>query len=434
MRRAALILAIIGMVCASLGIWAYQSLPTLFDDATHLHPTSPTKQVWSRYWAPTLPFLPSDGALVFSTRRPDPVLQGDAIVALALDGQLHEVDVATGHDRWNFSPDQGAFVDFAVDRGLIVGLGRYGVSASSGSQPPVVTSRLVAVDAVSGARRWAWSPISNVLVDAVSASGGQIYAVTHSYVMSDSDRSARRAGATIHVQQSLTALDTSDGAFLWQTPLPLTGVGGQAFPAGVEVMAYADAVIVAVPSAPPVVQALSSHTGKPVWTKVGTTFVVGSVPSRQVVLSTPGRVGDDIELFDVSSGSALGPPQPNRTQDSRELFLRDGVLFALGSAPMERLEALDLVHGDLRWWVQLDHKDQGFEPGYQDPGPMVYRDGHLYLRGRDACMYSLDASSGRFEWKFSLKTVGSSEGRRPVIGGSLVIVQDVELAAFRRPH
>ena len=134
MRRAALIMAIIGMVCASLGIWAYQSLPTFFDGATHLHPTSPTKQVWSRYWAPTLPFLPSDGALVFSTRRPDPVLQGDAIVALALDGQLHEVDVATGHDRWNFSPDQGAFVDFAVDRGLIVGLGRYGVSASSGSQ------------------------------------------------------------------------------------------------------------------------------------------------------------------------------------------------------------------------------------------------------------------------------------------------------------
>ncbi|HSR22912.1 MAG TPA: PQQ-binding-like beta-propeller repeat protein, partial [Candidatus Eisenbacteria bacterium] len=107
------------------------------------------------------------------------------------------------------------------------------------------------------------------------------------------------------------------------------------------------------------------------------------------------------------------------------------VLYQVAS---DQVTAVDLVSRRGLWTTALDSPRRILGAGEGRLRPPAVADGRLYLGGRDEDVYSIDVRTGAVQWKFPAPAGGGpAPGPAPVRYGSLVLVQDDQLTAYRAP-
>ncbi len=140
--------------------------------------------------------------------------------------------------------------------------------------------------------------------------------------------------------------------------------------------------------------------------------------------------GTDLLLRVTSNGKVidrLPGPLPARLDAS---VVSGTSLIWTGS---DLVGAIDLVGNRPAWSpVKLG------QPAPRATGKTVSRpgvqNGHLYVSGRDDEIYSINAQTGKVEWKFlGVARTAPSPDYAPLRYAGLVLVQDSQLTAYRAP-
>ncbi|MET9250934.1 PQQ-binding-like beta-propeller repeat protein [Nonomuraea sp. NPDC003709] len=348
---------------------------------------------------------PTDGAV-----HAEPVVAGGVVYATSGDGTVSALDAATGGLRWSFRTGGPVQFDHVVMDGTVF------VANTSG--------RLTALDAATGRPRW--SRRLNVAGDLVGAAG-RLYAWTRSPAWSaNADvvaldaASGRRAwafrpegdvlnpdpvlaGDVVHVggdHGMVYALAAASGARKWR--FRAGGARDHTY------LARAGGVVYAA-STDGEVHALEAASGKARWSSE----IAGSVDFRPVAAGGAvylgGRDGTTYAL-DAASGTRLWR---FRTEGDKPGYRWDaavasGLVYATGADSM--LHALDAATGASRW---------SFPLGKGRPAGPVAAGGTIHIGDGAGTLHALDPATGTVRRSFP---TGGPIETRPVVAGGFVYV------------
>ncbi|MET7338928.1 PQQ-binding-like beta-propeller repeat protein [Nonomuraea sp. NPDC005650] len=353
----------------------------------------------------------------------EPVVAGGVVYATSGDGTVSALDAATGGLRWRFRTGGSVMFDHVVMDGTVFAANTSG--------------RLVALDAATGRLRW--SRRINAAGDLVGTAG-RLYVWTRSPAWAvnaeivalnaasgEREWAFRPAGDVLNPEPVLAgdvvqvgsdhgmvyALDAASGARKWR----FRAGGGRDH----TYSARAGGVVYAA-STDGEVHALEAASGKVRWSSE----IGGSVGFRPVVAGGVVYLGDrngTTYALDAASGTRLWR---FRTEDGKpgyrwDVAVASGLVYVAGAD--SRLHALDANTGAARWSFPLG-KGRSTAP--------VAAGGTVHVGDGTGTLHALDAATGAVRQSFP---TGSPLETRPVVAGAFVYVgsSNGNVSAFPTP-
>jgi outer membrane protein assembly factor BamB len=276
------------------------------------------------------------------------VIVGDLVYASSDDDVLHALDLATGNERWTFSPPKPPVSGPTVVDGVVYAFDGAGT--------------LFALDAATGLIRWhAPAPLDGP--SSLTVGAGSLYVGT--------------------ADGALVALDVTTGAERWRYPVSSTG-------GRVNNPAFADGIVYAGSDSDGFA-AVDATTGALLWH-----FVTGPSSATAVVAEGIAYIGDHIDTgpvpghryaLDARSGKLLW----HLDQQRRSPAVSDGVAY-FGSD-----SGLVMAHATATSTELWKFQVQGAAVGAAVAGDVFYVAADAEHR-----LYALDTASGKELWHFDL--------------------------------
>ncbi|HEY7199309.1 MAG TPA: PQQ-binding-like beta-propeller repeat protein [Candidatus Dormibacteraeota bacterium] len=408
-----------GVVFAMGGVLFYRA--TLPDAQTHLYPASRAVTAWATRWPRDDGSLLERSAVATADAVSPPVLAGSVLVALGSDRRLHALDPRTGAQRWEVGYGDGRrVVGFRVAGSLLLL-----VVMRPNQATGLADTSLVAVDSGTRAVLWDRPLDADVFPASIQVGASAAYLVVADSVDGGEYTSLRERGFSVSLHPRVRAYALSDGAERWERALPDRADAAPL--ARVAITLSGAQVVVSTGSsfAPIGMSVLDAATGRALWQASDGTEALGMFRAELVV-----RSGTDLALFAVNTGRVLARLVAMGARSGPAVVARD-VLYQFAS---DHVVAVDLATRRALWTTALDSPHGGFgSPGGRTRPPAV-QDDHLYVGGRDEDVYSIDVRTGAVEWKFPAELdAGTSASAAPLRYGSLMLVQDDQLTAYRVP-
>jgi outer membrane protein assembly factor BamB len=402
---------------AAGGMLIYRA--TLPAAQTHLYPASRAVAAWATRWQPdgTSPLQRS--ALAAADTAAPPVVTGQTLLALGPDRRLHALDPLTGGQRWEYGYNDGRRVmNFRVAATLLVL-----VVMRPNPATGLADSSLVALDATTRAVLWDRPLDADVFPASLQLDAGAAYLAVADNVDGSEYAALRERNIAVSLHPRVRAYALVDGLERWERAL-LERTDAPAERVTLTLAGSQVVVSTGTSFTPIGMSVIEAATGRALWQSDGSEAL--GVFRAQLVT----RSGTDLALFASASGRMLARLVAMGARSGPAVIARD-VLYQVAS---DHVMAVDLAARRGLWTTALDSPHGGFGAAQGRSRPPAVQDGHMYLGGRDEDVYSIDVRTGAVEWKFPADlSAGSANSAAPLRYGSLVLVQDEQLTAYRAP-
>jgi len=408
-----------GVVSAVGGVLFYRA--TLPDAQTHLYPASRAVVAWATRWQRDDGTLLERSALAANDAVSPPALVGTTLLTLGSDRRLHALDPLSGAQRWDIGYNDGRRVmGFRVVGSLVVMIVMRPNPATG-----LADSSLAAADTVTHAVLWDRPLDADVFTASLQVGASAAYVAVADNVDGGEYTALRERSISVSLHPRVRAYALGDGAERWERALPERPDGPTAQQVALTLSGTQVVVSTSTSFAPLGMSVLDAATGRALWQAADGTVALGMFRAELVV-----RSGTDLALFAVGTGRVLARLATMGARSGPAVVAHD-VLYQVAS---DHVLAVDLATRRGLWTTALDSPHGGFGAAAGRSRPPAVQDDHLYLGGRDEDVYSIDVRTGAVEWKFPAELdAGASTSTAPLRYGSLVLVQDDQITAYRVP-
>lgn len=392
-------------------------------------PATPAPEVWSVRSTP----VPAPGLsahLVNLSFNPDlnrPTVVDGVLHHVGLDGRLRALDARTGSERWSVGEGDEFVTNVVLGDAHLVALVKLDDEAAG-----LTTNQLVTIDLRSG-REVARSDVeANIYDESLNVVGDRVLYVAQDNVSFNEYLDVRRSGRPFRANLRLVAA-TLAGEELWTEPLAeVTDTDNPAKTAEVIVIGRNVVVSQGRLYEGHKLEAFRLSDGGRSWNEDVTPLVrqalawgdhdlvlVSGNADVAVIDSRSGVVRERYSFADVTGHRAI----------SRS-FLAGDVLYAVMDE--DHLNAVDLRTREVLWATETGRHREAFSGILEDTRLPGLQAGRIYLGGRDASVYAIDAATGTIDLRFEVPQLGSLVRRYPPIAfENLVILQDIRVSAYR---
>lgn len=415
------VLAVALAAAAALGGVAFFRA-TVNEDQTHLYSASDAITAWATHWPDERAATLFRSALPIDDGGYPPLLVGQVLYVLGIDHRLHALDPRTGVPRWEFGYSDGRRIfGFRLAGPHLLLLVRQLNPATN-----LADSELVALDLNTRTTLWDRPLDADVFDASLQVDATLAYVAVADNVDGGQLRSLRNRGIATPMHPRARAYSLLDGGQRWEQALP---EGADAVSVEHVALVLTDRQMVAserTGSSALGLTGIDTLRGQVLWRDPGTDEAVG-VAHGQVVT----RNGSDFALLNPATGQ-LSPRIASDATSAGSVLVDHNVAYWTGA---DQVVAIDLVAGRQTWRTQLDAPRPGFGSSYDHSRQAAVQGSHLYVGGRDEDVYSIDARTGAFEWKFPAPRDGPLwADYAPLRYSDLVLVQDNQLTAYRAPR
>jgi outer membrane protein assembly factor BamB len=389
---------------------------------THLYSASDAPTAWTTHWFDDREATPFRSALPLDEGTYPPQMAGQFVYALGMDHRLHALDPRTGNQRWSFGYSDGRRIfGFRISGPRLLLLVRQLNPATS-----LADSELVALDLNSRGTLWERPLDADVFDASLQSDAAFAYLAVADNVDGGQLKSLRDRGISTPLHPRARAYSLADGGQRWEQALP-----ERADVAPVEHVALVltDGQVVASERASASALGLTGidvARGRVLWQDPGSDEALGVAEGLVVI-----RNGSDFAFLNPLTGRLSGRVTSDATSPG-SVVVDHNVAYWAGS---DYVVAVDLAAGRQTWRTRLDAPRPGFGSSYDHSRQPGVQGGHLYVGGRDEQVYSINALTGAFEWKFPAERDGPLwAAYAPLRYADLVLVQDNQLTAYKAPR